>query len=211
MTILKLTGNRLAAVAIAAGLGGVTLTLLGCGSSMDNASGVAISPEDRTRQVDGNIGPGDVLSVTFSGAPEKNLTQKVRADGKVSLPMIGDVKAAGRAVSSFQGSLASLYAKHLQEPKVVVTIVSAAAAVYVSGEVLNPAKIPLDRPLTALAAIMESGGFGPTADPRKVSVVRTVKGSHKRYNLNMNDAMSGKAAAFYLKPYDVIYVGQRTW
>ena len=80
-----------------------------------------------------------------------------------------------------------------------------------SGAVLTPGKIPLDRPMTALDAIMESGGFAPTADPKKVSVVRTVKGSHQRYNLNMEDALTGRAPAFYLQPFDVIYVGQRMW
>lgn len=211
MTILNRVGSRSAGGAIAGVLGVITLMLLGCGSPIDTAPGVAVPPESRTRQADGNIGPGDVLGVTYAGAPELNSTQKVRADGKVSLPMLGDVRAGGRSLSSFQNSLASLYAKKLQEPDVVVTLVTAAAAVYVSGEVRQPGKIPLDRPLTALEAVMESGGFAPTADPKKVSVVRTVKGSHKRYNLDMNGAMSGTAPAFYLKPYDVIHVGQRVW
>jgi polysaccharide export outer membrane protein len=211
MMISKTVRNGLANVVMAAGLGVVLLTLLSCGNQIDNAPGVAIPEDARVRQADGDIAPGDVLSITYAGAPELNLTQKVRADGKVSLPMIGDVRAAGRSVSSFQGSLASMYAKRLQEPKVVVSVVSAAAAVYVSGEVRGPGKIALDRPLTVLDAIMESGGFAPTADPRKVSVVRTERGIHKRYNLNMNDAMTGKAAAFYVRPFDVIHVGQRVW
>ena len=211
MTIRKDTGNRLAAAAIAGLLGVIGLTLLGCGNPIDAAPGVAIPSDARTRQANGDIGPGDVLTVSYAGAPELNTTQKVRADGKVSLPMIGDVRAAGRSLSSFQSGLAGMYEKHLQEPKVVVTMVSAAAAVYVSGEVRTPSKIPLDRPLTALEAIMESGGFAPTGDPRKVSVVRTVKGSHQRYNLNMSDALIGEAPVFYLKPYDVINVGQRIW
>jgi polysaccharide export outer membrane protein len=211
MTILKFTGNRLAAAAIAGLLGVITLTLLGCSNEIANAPGVAIPPEARKRQATGNIGPGDVLSVSYAGAPEMNLTQKVRANGRISLPMLGDVQAAGKSLSSFQSSLASSYKKHLQEPKVVVTMVSTAAAVYIAGEVRGPGKILLDRPLTALEAIMESGGFAPTADPKKVSVVRTIKGTHQRYNLNMTEALSGTAPVFYLKPYDVIYVGQRVW
>ena len=93
----------------------------------------------------------------------------------------------------------------------MVTVVSAAASVYVSGEVRQPGKVPLDRPLSALEAVMECGGFLPTANPRKVSVVRTVKGTHRRYNLDLVAAMSGTAQAFYLQPYDVIHVGQRMW
>ena len=192
-------------------LGVLAWTLLGCANPIDTAPGVQIPADARKRQASGELAPGDVISVSYAGAPELNLTQKIRANGRVSLPMIGDVQASGKSLTSFQYSLASAYKKHLQEPKVVVTLVSAAASVYISGEVRQPGKIPMDRPLTALEAIMEGGGFSPTADPRKVSVVRTIRGPHQRYNLNMNDALTGTAPAFYLKPYDVIYVGQRVW
>lgn len=189
----------------------ISSAFISCGGPIDNSPGVAIPPESRTRQVDGNIGPGDILRFTYTGAPEMNLIQKVRADGRVSLPMIGDVKASGRSLSSFQGSLESMYAKKLQDPDVVVTLEGAASAVYVSGEVRRPGKVPLDRPLTVLEAIMESGGFAQTANPKEVSVVRTVGGRHQRYDLDMRDAMSGKAPAFYLEPFDVIHVSQRVW
>lgn len=187
------------------------LILAGCGSPIDHSSGAAIPPESRSRQFDGNIGPGDVLRFTYTGAPEMNLTQKVRADGRVSLPMIGDVKASGRSLSSFQGTLESMYGKKLQEPDVVVTLEEAASAVYVSGEVRAPGKVAMERPLTVLEAIMESGGFAPTANPKEVSVVRTVGGSHKRFALDMREAMSGRAPAFYLEPFDVIHVSPRVW
>lgn len=193
------------------GIAAITLVLAGCGGPVDDSAGAAIPPESRSRQVDGDIAPGDVLRFIYIGTPELNLIQKVRADGRVSLPMLGDVRAAGRSLSSFQGALSSMYKEKLQEPEVVVTLVGAASAVYVSGEVLKPGKVPLDRPITALEAIMESGGFGPGANPKKISVVRTVGGSHRRYDLDMREAMSGRAAAFYLEPYDVIHVSRRVW
>ena len=211
MTILKLSEDKLVAAAMKGLLGALTLALLGCANPIDTAPGVQIPADARKRQASGDLVPGDVISMTYSGAPELNTTQKIRANGRVSLPMIGDVHAAGKSITSFQYSLAGAYKNHLQEPKVLVTMVSTAATVYVSGQVLEPGKIPLDRPLTALEAIMETGGFSPTADPRKVSVVRTIKGTHQRYNLNMTDALIGTAVAFYLKPYDLIYVGQRVW
>ena len=93
----------------------------------------------------GGLGPGDVISVTYTGAPELNLRQRIRGDGKVSLPMVGDVKAGGKALAKFQSELVRLYRPHLQDPSVVVARESTAAAVYVSGGVNNPTKIPLDR------------------------------------------------------------------
>lgn len=158
------------------------------------------------------LAPGDTINVTFSGAPELNTTQKIQANGKVSLPTIGDVKASGRTITGLQSTLTSLYQPHLQDPTVVVALEEAAAGVYVSGEVLKPGKVPLDRPMTALEAIMEAGGFSKFANPKKVYVVRNEGGKNKRYVLNMNDALSGMgSSAFYVRPYDVIYVKQSAW
>lgn len=160
----------------------------------------------------GNLAPGDEISVAFSGAPELNTKQKIQPNGKVSLPTIGDVTAAGRTINSLQASLTSMYQPHLQDPTVVVSLESAAAGVYVSGEVLRPGKIPLDRPMTALEAVMEAGGFSKFANPKQVIVIRKQGGKQQRYVLNMNDALAGyETSPFYLRPYDVIYVRQSAW
>ena len=188
-----------------------SLLLLGCGNEVDLAQGNAPTKETRRPPTSGALAPGDVISVVYPGAPELNLQQKIRADGRVSLPKVGDLRAGGKTPTSFQSELHRRYRAVLQDPKVVVSVVSAAAAVYVWGEVTKPGKVPLDRPMNALEAIMEAGGFTGAADLRKVSVVRTVNGTHKRYNLNMNAALTRESAAFYVRPYDVIRVGQRVW
>jgi len=160
----------------------------------------------------GALAPGDEISVSFSGAPELNTKQKIQPNGRVSLPTIGDVSASGRTITGFQTYLTSRYQPHLQDPTVVVSLESAAAGVYVSGEVLNPGKIPLDRPMTALEAVMESGGFTKFANPRQVVVVRNEKGRMQRYVLNLNDALTGaESTPFYVRPFDVIYVRQSVW
>jgi polysaccharide export outer membrane protein len=160
----------------------------------------------------GNLAAGDEISVSFSGAPELNTKQKIQPNGKVSLPTVGDVSAAGRTINGLQESLTSLYQPHLQDPTVVVSLESAAAGVYLSGEVLRPGKVALDRPMTALEAIMEAGGFTKFANPKQVIVVRNQKGKQQRYVLNMNDALTGmESSPFYVRPYDVIYVKQSAW
>ncbi len=160
----------------------------------------------------GALAPGDEISVSFSGAPELNTKQKVQANGKVSLPTIGDVSASGRTITSFQAQLTSMYQPHLQDPTVVVSLESAAAGVYLSGEVLRPGKIPLDRPMTVLEAVMEAGGFSPLANPKQVIVMRNEGGKIQRYVLNLNNALSGvESRAFYVRPFDVIYVKQSVW
>lgn len=160
----------------------------------------------------GYLAAGDVISVAFSGAPELTSRQKIQANGKVSLPTVGDVSAAGRTITSFQAGLSSLYQPHLQDPTVLVSLESVAAGVYLSGEVLRPGKIPLDRPMTAFEAIMEAGGFSRFANPKQVIVVRNQGAKQQRYVLNMKDTLSGaESSPFYLRPFDVIYVKESVW
>lgn len=171
-----------------------------------------VPAEAYTSKPSGNLAPGDEISVSFSGAPELNTKQKIQPNGKVSLPTIGDVTAAGRSINSLQASLTSMYQPHLQDPTVVVSLESAAAGIYVSGEVLRPGKVPLDRPMTALEAVMEAGGFTKFANPKQVIVIRKQNGRQQRYVLNMNDTLSGmESSPFYVRPFDVIYVKQSAW
>lgn len=185
------------------------LAFVGCG---DMNSAPPVPAEASVSRPSGNLAPGDEISVAFSGAPELNTKQKIQPNGKVSLPTIGDVSAAGRTINSFQTELTSLYQPHLQDPTVVVSLEGASAGVYVSGEVLRPGKIPLDRPMTALEAVMEAGGFTKLANPKQVIVVRNQGGKNHRYVLNMNDALTGvESRPFYVRPFDVLYVKQSVW
>lgn len=176
------------------------------------SSNPVVPAEAYASKPSGNLAAGDEIRVSFSGAPELNTKQKIQPNGLVSLPTVGDVSAAGNTINSLQQSVTSLYQSHLQDPTVVISLDSAAAGVYVSGEVLRPGKIPLDRPMTALEAIMETGGFTPFANPKKVIVVRNQKGKQQRYVLNINDTLSGtESSPFYVRPFDVIYVKQSLW
>jgi polysaccharide export outer membrane protein len=158
------------------------------------------------------LAAGDVIRVSYPGAPELNTTQKIMSNGKVSLPTIGDVSAQGKSVSTLQSQLTGLYQSHLQNPTVLVSVEEVAACVYVSGEVTNPGKVPLNRSLTAFEAIMEAGGFSKLADPKQVVVVRTRNGKSERYALNLNDTLSGaSSSSFYLRPYDTVYVKASRW
>ena len=182
---------------------------VGCG---DMNSSPPVPAEAYKSKPNSNLTPGDEINVTFSGAPELNTRQKIQPNGKVSLPTIGDVTAAGRTITGLQEQLTSLYQPHLQDPTVVVSLSDAAAGVYVSGEVLRAGKIPLDRPMTALEAVMEAGGFTKFANPKQVIVVRNQGGKNLRYVLNMNEALYGQESIpFYVRAYDVIYVKQSNW
>lgn len=171
-----------------------------------------IPAEAYSAKPSGTLTAGDVIRVTYPGAPELNTVQKIEANGKVSLPTIGSVTAQGKSIATLQSQLTGLYQSSLQNPTVLVAVETAASGVYVSGEVVKPGKVSLDRPMTAFEAIMEAGGFTKFANPKQVVVVRTQGGKTQRYALNMSDTLSGaSSSAFYLRPYDTIYVKQSRW
>lgn len=150
---------------------------------------------------------GDVVKLTFPGATELNHTQKIRSDGRISLPMEGEIVAAGKRVGTLQEQLKDIYKTKLQNKDVIVTLENTTIPVYVSGAVGRPGKITLDRSMTVLEAIMEANGFTPRSNPGKVVLVRQDDGHHYTKTLDLRPALKGKQTdAFYLKPYDVIVV-----
>ncbi len=81
-----------------------------------------VSAEAYRSKPSSTLTAGDEIRVTFSGAPELNVKQKIQSNGRVSLPTIGDVSASGKSITSFQSELTSLYAPHLQDPTVIVSL-----------------------------------------------------------------------------------------
>ena len=169
-------------------------------------------PKEWVGQTPGALAPGDVVKLSFPGAPELSQSQKIRADGKISLPLLGEVDAAGKRLGQFEDELAGLYKSQLKNNEVIVALESSGIPIYVSGAVLKPGKVMLDRKMTVLEAIMESGGFvAGSADPRKVVVIRNTNGQQLTQVLDLSPALRGKATtAFYVKAYDAIYV-PKTW
>jgi polysaccharide export outer membrane protein len=153
---------------------------------------------------------GDTVRVTFPGAPELNQTQKIGTDGKLSLPLVGDVAAAGKSVGQLEAQLVSLYKPQLQNSEVLVSVESRAVPVVVSGAVQKPGKVVFERPATILEAIMEAGGFTPEADLKKVELIRLVGGEHYTQMFDMRPVLRGKpTSATYISGGDVIFVPEK--
>ena len=157
------------------------------------------------------LSSGDIIKFSFPGAPELNQTQKVRADGRVSLPLVGEVNVTGKTPSSLQEELERRYKSQLQNNSVVVTLENSSALVYVSGAVMKPGKVVIDRPMTVFEAIMEAGGFEPDfANPKKVILLHSEKGQQTSRVIDLSPALKGKPfSAVYVKAYDIIHVPQR--
>ena len=154
---------------------------------------------------------GDVLRISFPGSPTLDTSQQIRRDGKITLPLVGEVQAAGMTPEALQQNLINLYAPQLSSKQVTVTVTSSTFPVFVTGSVIRPGKIISDHPITALDAVMEAGGFDYTkANLKAVRVIRHEGDTVVNYTLNLKLVLQGKEAEqFYLKPSDIVYVPER--
>jgi len=154
---------------------------------------------------------GDTLRIAFPGSPNLDTTQQIRRDGRITLPLIGEVEASGLTADQLQAGLVKLYTPQLSTKEVTVAVVSSTFPVYVTGCVLRPGKIESNQPLTVLAAIMEAGGFDNSrANLGDVHIVRYENGQQQNYTINLKAALKGdEKRPFYLKPSDIVYVPER--
>lgn len=184
-----------------------TLFSIGCGSAGPYPKEANI-PSRRVR-----LAPGDIVRLNFSGAAEWNQSQTIRADGRISLPQIGEVRAAGKTLPQFQSEIEGLYESELTNPNVLVTLENGVMSVYVSGAVNKPGKITFNRPMTVLQAIGEAGGLTPFGSLKKVRVVRLEGGGNHSYVMDLRSAVRGTiqppaTGPFYVRDGDVISIPQ---
>jgi polysaccharide export outer membrane protein len=154
---------------------------------------------------------GDVLKISFPGTPNLDTTQQVRTDGKIVLPVVGDISVAGMTPAELEKDLINRYSSQLLSKEVRVAVESSAFIVYVTGAVLRPGKISSNHTLSALEAIMEAGGPDyDKANLKAVKVIRHEAGQAKSYTVNLKLEMQGKPSApFPLKPSDIIFVPEK--
>lgn len=210
--------SRCAAAPQASGPSAVSnllLTLLavalgvGCASTPETVS----YPANLTPALSNLLQEGDVLQITFPGATDLNTVQKIPMDGVLQLPFAGPVPAAGKTTQELQDLILERYGSQLQLKEVTVTIQSTSATIYVSGAVLRPGRIPIERPLTALEAVMEAGGFEPNrARPSRVVVIRQEDGQQMTYRVDLSRPLNGELSnPFFLQPFDIVHVPAKTF
>jgi polysaccharide export outer membrane protein len=188
--------------------GVVTSLILLC-TGCQNYTGETL-PESAAGQHPGVLAAGDTIRISFTTAPELNQSEKIESDGRVSLPLIGQVYASGKSSSQLQEELTNLYKSQLQNSEVTVTLESVTIPVVVSGEVQKPGKVLFERPATVLEAIMEAGGFTAYGDPKTISVIRQVNGVQHSQIVDLSKVLRGvPSRVMYVSGGDVIYVRPR--
>jgi len=159
------------------------------------------------------LGPGDIIEVKYTYAPQFSEALTVRPDGKIQMQLIGDVIADGKTPEALRKEIMTLSKPYLQHPELaVITRKFYQAKVYVGGEVKSPGQIDMPGRMTALEAIMHAGGFDMrSAMVCNVIIIRHKNGQRYGCRLDFRDALKGKGEnLFYLEPYDIVYVPRTT-
>lgn len=152
--------------------------------------------------------PGDELEVTVPTAPELSKTVTVQPDGRIALPLIGPVMAADRTIGDLEAELAAAYASQLRRPEVNVAAKAAPLKVFVGGEVGAPGILDMAGDTDALRAVIQAGDFKPSANRRKVFIIRRGpdgRGMVRSVDLGRGLRTSG-ADLVPLRRFDIVYV-----
>jgi len=155
------------------------------------------------------IGPEDVLYIHVWKEPTLTVTVPVRSDGKISLPLIDEIQAAGLSALQVKGIVTQRLKEYLDDPIVTVTVKEGNShKVYVSGSVKLPGAYKISAEATLLQIIPMAGGFTEWAKQKKILIIRKENGGEKRIIVNYKKIMDGKdpGSNIILKPGDTIIV-----
>jgi polysaccharide biosynthesis/export protein len=155
------------------------------------------------------IGASDVLSIVFYGDKEMSADVIVRPDGKISVPLINEVNAAGVTPEELRVRLLEAASKLVEDPDVSVLVKDIRSRnVYITGNVAKPATYPMIGEMNVLQLIAVSGGLLEYADKKEIAIIRTENGKQQRFKFNYNEVVAGKRTAdnIALKPGDIVVV-----
>jgi polysaccharide export outer membrane protein len=155
------------------------------------------------------IGAEDVLTIVFWREKEMSAEVVVRPDGKISLPLLNDIDAAGFTPDQLRGQLIKAASKYLEDPNATVVVKEIhSRKVFVSGQVGKPGSFPLIGDMNVLQMIAHVGGLLEYADAKNIVIVRSENGQERRFKFNYKDVVKGKNIQqnIVLKPGDTIIV-----
>jgi polysaccharide biosynthesis/export protein len=156
------------------------------------------------------IGVGDVIAVRVWREPELTSNMTVRTDGRISLPLVGDVDVAGKSIRILTAYLSREFSKVITEPAVSVTLVeNRSKRYYLVGQIQSPGEFSIDQPITILQAIARGGGFLEWARRDRIAIIRRAAGQEERIKFDYDAFVRGKNQGdsnILISPGDTIIV-----
>lgn len=165
-----------------------------------------------------NIGIGDQLAISVWRNQELSMGLPVRPDGKISLPLIGEIEAAGKSASQLSQDLHDALISFIRNPQVTVIVTNASSTdflrrVRLTGAVDEPLSIPHREGMTILDLVLQAGGLSEFAVPNKTVLFRRTDSGVKAYGIRLGDILNkGKLDTNYdLVPSDIVTVPERSF
>lgn len=189
--------------------------LVGCeGSNKAIRQPASVSFEQKIYQ----IGAGDSLSVSVWKSPELSLNVPVRPDGRISVPLVGDVLASGKTTAELALELQKNYEKYVRSPQVTVVVLNPISGMYlqrvrITGAVNNPISIEYRPGMTVLDLVLEASGLTEFASGNRAKLYRKTGDSVEAYDVYFDDILKrGKLESNYeLNPSDILTVPERSF
>lgn len=192
----------------------------GCASTNSSSperisEALAASPSDETKEY--ILGPTDIVLVSVWRNEDLSISVPVRPDGKISVPLIGDVQASGRSPQALADSIEASLAEYIREPQVSIVVTSMGSheftdRVRVTGAVVQPTSMAHRNGMTILDMVLSAGGVTPFASPNKSMLYRAHKGEVVAIPIRLDDILNqGDIETNYsLRPGDIITVPERS-
>lgn len=153
------------------------------------------------------IGAPDLLEISVWG--EQNLSRQlvVRSDGFISMPLVGDIEAAGKTPPQLKAEIESKLSKFIKDPRCAVIVVEPRSKRYfVQGQVVRPGQYTLDQHLTLTKVIPIAGGFTQFADEDNIVILRDAGDKKERIEADFSRIIKSKDEDIPIKPGDTIIV-----
>ncbi len=178
----------------------------GAKSQEPASANAAVQPHDNRY----TIGNTDVLAINVWKEPEISRSLPVRSDGRISLPLVGEIQAAGKTPLQLEQAIAARLQEYITNPEVTVMVEQINSEKFnILGMVQKPGSYPLALTTTLLDAIAEAGGFRDFAKLKKIYVLRqNANGGETRIPFNYKDVIQGKHPEqnVKLQPNDTVVV-----
>lgn len=150
---------------------------------------------------------GDKLRIEVYKDIQLSQSLQIRPDGKITLPLVGDIVAAGYTPMALRDSIATSLKEYITNPVVTVIVVETEPqTISVIGEVNHPGVLQMKKPLTMLDALAMAGGFKDFANTKNITVQRTTATGVQRIPFNYKDAIKQEGKPMYVQPGDIIIV-----
>ena len=171
------------------------------------APATAAKPVAATTDPNYQIGADDVLDVNVWNEPQISRSVPVRPDGRISLPLLDDIQAAGLTPTQLGNHITEALKKTMRDPQVTVIVTAVnSRRYYVTGEVQRAGTYPLIPDMTALQALASAGGFTVFANRSKIYILRTENGKQQRIPFDYDKVVKGKSQDVPLKAGDTIVI-----